>query len=41
LWLKEHPEKAMEIENNIRAKLMVTGAGSRAVESDEALVEEF
>ena len=41
LWLKEHPEKATEIENNIRAKLMVTGAGSRAVESDEALVEEF
>jgi len=41
LWLKEHPEKAMEIENNIRAKLMVTGAGSPAVESDEALVEEF
>ena len=41
LWLKEHPDKAQEIENNIRAKLMVTGAGSKAVESDEALVEEF
>jgi recombination protein RecA len=41
LWLKEHPEKATEIENNIRAKLMVTGAGSKAVESDEALAEDF
>ncbi|OYY74087.1 MAG: recombinase RecA [Gammaproteobacteria bacterium 28-57-27] len=41
LWLKEHPEKATEIENNIRAKLMVTGAGSKSVESDEALAEEF
>jgi recombination protein RecA len=41
LWLKEHPEKAMEIENNIRAKLMVTGSGSKAVESDEAVAEEF
>jgi recombination protein RecA len=41
LWLKEHPEKATEIENNIRAKLMQTGVGSRAVDSDEALVEEF
>ena len=40
-WLKEHPEKATEIENNIRAKLMVTGAPSLAVEGDEALVEEF
>ncbi|MGD9888571.1 MAG: recombinase RecA [Halothiobacillaceae bacterium] len=41
LWMKEHPEKAQEIENNIRAKLMVTGVGSKAVESDEAFVEEF
>lgn len=41
LWLKEHPDKAMEIENNIRAKLMVSGSGSKAVESDEALAEEF
>ncbi|HES76939.1 MAG TPA: recombinase RecA [bacterium] len=40
-WLKEHPEKATEIENNIRAKLMVAGAPSLAVEGDEALVEEF
>ncbi len=40
-WLKEHPDKASEIENNIRAKLMTTGAPGLAVESDEALVEEF
>ena len=40
-WLQEHPDKATEIENNIRAKLMATGAPGLAVESDEALVEEF
>ncbi len=41
LWLKEHPEKAQEIEKNIRAKLMTSGTGSRATAGDEDLVEEF
>ncbi len=41
LWLKEHPDKAQEIEKNIRAKLMVSGVPMPATESDEALVEEF
>ncbi|MEW5972356.1 MAG: recombinase RecA [Pseudomonadota bacterium] len=40
-WLKEHPEKAQEIEQQIRAKAMPAGAGGRAAVSDEALVEEF
>ncbi len=40
-WLKEHPEKAQEIEQQIRAKAMPAGAGGCAAVSDEALVEEF
>ncbi|MFZ5465657.1 MAG: recombinase RecA [Pseudomonadota bacterium] len=40
-WLREHPEKAQEIEQQIRAKAMPAGAGGRAAVSDEALVEEF
>ncbi|MGE4359924.1 MAG: recombinase RecA [Lysobacteraceae bacterium] len=40
-WLKEHPEKAQEIEQQIRAKMMPAGVGGRAAMSDEALVEEF
>ncbi|MGB9670158.1 MAG: recombinase RecA [Halothiobacillaceae bacterium] len=40
-WLKEHPEKAQEIEQQIRAKAIPAGAGGRAAVSDEALVEEF
>ncbi|MEW6445014.1 MAG: recombinase RecA [Pseudomonadota bacterium] len=41
LWLKDNPAKAQEIEKNIRAKLMTTGAGSRAAAGEEDLVEEF
>jgi recombination protein RecA len=40
-WLKEHPEKAQEIEQQIRAKAMPAVAGGRSAVSDEALVEEF
>ncbi|MEW6728705.1 MAG: recombinase RecA [Pseudomonadota bacterium] len=40
-WLKEHPEKAQEIEQQIRAKAMPAVASGRAAVSDEALVEEF
>ncbi|MDD2893963.1 MAG: DNA recombination/repair protein RecA, partial [Halothiobacillaceae bacterium] len=40
LWLKEHPEKAQEIEKNIRAKVMVTATSGRAAEGNDALVEE-
>ncbi|TQV65439.1 MAG: recombinase RecA [Halothiobacillaceae bacterium] len=38
-WLKDNPDKAQEIEKNIRAKVMPGSAG-RATASDEALVEE-
>ncbi|MEW5838242.1 MAG: recombinase RecA [Pseudomonadota bacterium] len=41
LWLKEHPDKAQEIEQSIRNKLMVSGAPVAAVGNDDALVEEF
>ncbi|MEF3193332.1 MAG: recombinase RecA [Halothiobacillaceae bacterium] len=40
-WLKEHPEKAQEIEQQIRAKALLTGVGGRAAMSDEPLVEEY
>ncbi|MEO1750543.1 recombinase RecA [Thiofaba sp. EF100] len=40
-WLKEHPEKAQEIEQQIRAKAMPAMASGRTAVSDEALVEEF
>ncbi|MDM7323286.1 MAG: recombinase RecA [Gammaproteobacteria bacterium] len=40
-WLKEHPEKAREIEQQIRAKAIPVVASARAAVSDEALVEEF
>ena len=39
-WLKDNPDKAQEIEKNIRAKVMPAGSG-RATADDEALVEEF
>ncbi|MGK0673687.1 MAG: recombinase RecA [Halothiobacillaceae bacterium] len=40
-WLKEHPEKAQEIEQQIRAKAIPVGVGGRATIGDEPLVEEF
>jgi len=40
-WLREHPEKAQEIEQQIRAKVMPAGVGGRAAVGDEAFVEEL
>ena len=40
-WLREHPDKAQEIEQQIRAKAMPAVAGARSAVSDEALAEEL